>query len=270
MSAVPHRKGYNRQADIPDDLRQGLNCGEAESRTLSEWLAVDRLGLLMHVLPAVGLAWAEKQLQEHIQPLVTLKVTGQMKGIGKALDAVCRNHAQRQEILEALSVHPSDTVRAWGAYMLRADETLPLPERLDSVRRYATDGNMCVRECAWDSFRPYVAADLDTGLALLAGWVVDPDANIRRCAVEGTRPCGVWTAHIPVLKADPALGLGILEPVRADPSRYVQTAVGNWLNDAGKSQPDWACQLTQQWLVESPCPETAWIVKHGRRRLNCS
>ena len=124
-----------------------------------------------------------------------------------------------------------------------------------------------MREIAWDSFRPYVAADLDQALTLLEGWVRDPDPNIRRCAVEGARPRGVWTAHIVALKEEPERGLPLLEPVRSDPSRYVQRAVANWLNDASKSQPDWVKAVCGRWTKESPSRETAWTVEHALRTL---
>lgn len=95
----------------------------------------------------------------------------------------------------------------------------------------------------------------------------DADPNIRRCAVEGTRPRGVWTAHLEALKQDPEPGLALLEPVRSDPSRYVQNAAANWLNDASKSRPDWVQAVAARWAEESPTKETAYIVNRGLRTL---
>ena len=145
--------------------------------------------------------------------------------------------------------------------------SLTLDARLEAARRFAADRNGSVRECAWDSFRPYLANELSRGLKLLEPWVEDLDPNIRRCAVEGTRPRGVWTAHIEALKRDPELGLAILEPVRSDPSRYVQRAVANWLNDASKSRPDWTLSVCKRWTEGSATKETAWIVHHALRTL---
>jgi len=116
---------------------------------------------------------------------------------------------------------------------------LSLPKRLEVMRRFATDRNMSVKEYAWYFLRPYLIADLPKSFELLIPWVQNPDPNIRRCAVEATRPRGVWCQHIPALKSNPELGLTILEFVRSDPSKYVQRSVGNWLNDASKSRPNW-------------------------------
>jgi 3-methyladenine DNA glycosylase AlkC len=126
---------------------------------------------------------------------------------------------------------------------------------------------MAVREAAWASLRNDLLAELDLALELLRPWVLDPDPNIRRCAVEGTRPRGVWCAHSERLKAEPQLALHLLEPVRADPSRYVQLSVGNWLNDASKSQPAWVRTLCARWRRESPAAETAFIVQRALRTI---
>jgi 3-methyladenine DNA glycosylase AlkC len=90
---------------------------------------------------------------------------------------------------------------------------------------------------------------------------------VRRCAVESSRPRGVWTRHLEPLKADPAPGLPLLEPCRADPSDYVRRAVANWLNDASKSRPEWVAALAKRWTRESRCEETAWIVRRATRTL---
>ena len=147
--------------------------------------------------------------------------------------------------------------------MRTADKELSLVDRLEAARPFAADRSVAVRECAWDSFRPYIAADLIKGIGLLKSWVRDPDPNIRRCAVEATRPRGVWTAHIEELKQEPEPGLPLLEPLRSDPSDYVRRSVANWLNDASKSRPDWVRAVCARWTRESETSQTAWIVNHG-------
>ncbi len=261
------RKGAVRRSDIPRDILEGLNEGRLETVTLAEWLAIDMSTLLRSILLAVGLADAEEALAEAVHRLAGEGVTRRLKGVGEALYTVTRDHPRRDTIFDGLAGHSSDMVRAWAAFMHTADASLTLEARLEAARPLAADRNGSVRECAWDSFRSYLANDLSRGLKLLEPWVEDSDPNIRRCAVEGTRPRGVWTAHIETLKRNPQPGLAILEPVRSDPSRYVQRAVANWLNDASKSRPDWTLSVCKRWTEGSPTKETAWIVHHALRTL---
>jgi 3-methyladenine DNA glycosylase AlkC len=261
------RKGAVRRSDIPPDILEGLNEGRLETVTLAEWLAIDMSTLLRSILPAVGLADAEEALAEAVHRLAGEGVTRRLKGVGEALYTVTRDHPRRDTIFDGLAGHSSDMVRAWAAFMHTADASLTLEARLEAARRFAADRNGSVRECAWASFRSYLANDLSRGLKLLEPWVEDSDPNIRRCAVEGTRPRGVWTAHIETLKRNPQPGLAILEPVRSDSSRYVQRAVANWMNDASKSRPDWTREVCKRWTEGSPTKETAWIVHHALRTL---
>ena len=267
METKPRRKGAMRIADIPPDVLRALNEGREETITLVEWLAIDMPTLLRSILPSVGLPEAGNELGRVADGLAGEGVTVRLKSIATALFEATQRHPGRAEVFEAMASHASDMVRAWAAFMLTADKTLPLDQRLVATRRFAADRSVAVRECAWNSFRPYVAADLDQGFRLLEGWVRDPDPNIRRCAVEGTRPRGVWTSHIEALKEDPEPGLVLLEPMCSDPNRYVQNAVANWLNDASKSRPDWVRAVCARWTEQSPTKETAWIIDRGLRTL---
>lgn len=49
--------------------------------------------------------------------------------------------------------------------------------------------------------------------------------------------------HINCLKANPHMVIDLLEIVKCDKSRYVQNAVGNWLNNASKYQPEWIWKI---------------------------
>lgn len=261
--AARTRKGYNRRADIPPPLLRRLNRGEEEPLTLAEWLAIDAVALLRAVLPQAGLARHARGILAAAR--VPQGVMERHRAIGAALFRAAGS--SRSRVFEKLAAHPSGMVREWAAMMLTADPALTIEQRIEAARRFAADHSMNVREIAWSSYRPYLAADLERALRKLAAWVRDPDPNIRRCAVESTRPRGVWCAHLTAMKERPDLGLPLLEPVRADSSRYVQLAVANWINDASKSDAAWAKRLCARWRRESPCPATEAIVQRALRTV---
>lgn len=260
------RKGARRMSEIPPAVLRALNEGREETRTLVEWLAIDAATLLRHVLRDVGLAREAARLRRAFAPFRGEGISRRSRMVGRILHEGLPA-ARRRAAFAKLSAHPSDMARAWASYMVAADESLTLDKRLDLARRFAADGHMAVRECAWDSFRPDLARELARGLRLLRGWVRDRDANIRRCAVEATRPRGVWTEHLGPLKDDPEPGLPLLEPLRSDPSDYVRKAVANWLNDASKSRPEWTRAVCRRWAKESRTPETLWIVRRALRTV---
>jgi 3-methyladenine DNA glycosylase AlkC len=263
----PARKGYASIAAIPPAVRAAIDRAQDDPRTLTEWLAVDTATLLAHVLPEIALGPEALQLVAAVRAFAHLPALKRNARVGALLFDVLQPRADAGTIYERIATHRSSVVREWGAQLVAADRRLTLAQRLACARHYAADAHMAVREIAWASLRNDVLAQLDLALQLFAPWVRDADANIRRCAVEGTRPRGVWCAHSERLKAEPQLALHLLEPLRADPSRYVQLSVANWLNDASKSQPTWVRALCARWRCESPTPETAFIVQRALRTI---
>lgn len=245
-----------RMADVPAEILQALNTGVLESATLAECLSVDFVILARHVLPELG-----DEPATRVDP--ALGITRRMQVMGELIFA----HSGLDRF-DDLARHPSDTVRGWACYALGAAPGLNIAERLQRVRPLADDPNPGLREWAWIALRPCVAEDLPGALRALADWVHAPAANIRRYAVEITRPRGVWCAHLAAMKRDPEPGLALLTPVRADPSRYVQNAVGNWLHDAWKSRPEWVNGVCERWARESNARETAYIIRRALRTQN--
>ncbi len=247
------RTGAQRIADIPPDVLAALNRGELESVNLVEGLAIDMVQLAEVGVPEVA---------ETARSLKDEGVVARSRGIGEALRGQCN-----RKRLSSLARHTSDTIRCWACHALVGAPGLTLADRLEAARPFAVDDHMGVREIAWAAARPFYSADLSRTFRLLEPWVHDENEYARRFAVEGTRPRGVWCRHITELKDDPASGLVVLDPLRSDPSRYVQNAVGNWLNDASKSRPEWVVDVCARWSRDSSTPETKYIARRALRTL---
>jgi 3-methyladenine DNA glycosylase AlkC len=140
-------------------------------------------------------------------------------------------------------------------------------------------GRMVGRHGAFDdrgALRQLICHPADTvqgfacfAIARLIGWVSEPDANLRRFAIEIARSRGVWAKHIAQLRAEPWHGLPLLEPCRHDESRYVQDSVANWLNDAARSRPDRVREVCLEWLQDGPDNSACcYIVKRAQRNLS--
>ncbi len=268
IEKLKERKGAKKLSEIPDEVLKALNQGKIETVNLMEWLAIDIQTLLGNVLVEIGCEQYLNQINKEALKFKNQSAIEQLKGFGETIFNILEKCDNRDAVFEALANHTSDKIRSLSACSISYNKRLSLPKRLQVMRRFATDRNMSVKEDAWYFLRPYLIEDLKKSFELLIPWVKNEDPNIRRCAVEATRPRGVWCKHIPALKENLELGLTILEFVRSDPSKYVQRSVGNWLNDASKSRPNWVISTCVRWQQESPTQETNWIVKHGLRTIN--
>lgn len=269
-SRLHERKGARRRSEIPPQVLAALERGEIETRNLVEWLAIDLEKLITNTLAPAGLERELLQIIADVRALAGEGVMRRMRGAGEAVHRATAARRDRAKIYKTLGAHPSDTIRSIAAYAICADGSLNLTKRLAAARLFAADSHMGVRECAWDSFREYLIKSPVEGLELLQKWVADPDARVRRCAVESTRPRGVWTRHFELLKKEPELALPLLEPVRSDSSDYVRKSVANWINDASKSNAIFAKELCRRWRRESPTAETTWITRRALRTLEKS
>jgi 3-methyladenine DNA glycosylase AlkC len=98
------------------------------------------------------------------------------------------------------------------------------------------------------AIRPFMIHYTKKMVPILKGWTRDKNEHVRRLAAEGSRPRGVWTAHIESFKKDPQPVFEILEPLKADESLYVRKAVANNLNDISKEHPEKVVKLAEKWL----------------------
>jgi 3-methyladenine DNA glycosylase AlkC len=258
------RKGAARIALIPPEVLEALNRGLVPTVNLNEFLALDLPLLARTVASQVGLDPQAERLADTLAMLPAFRPVKRHEHVARALYDLAEPRPDRDAVAHALATHASDVARSWAAQWILFSG-MALPAKLRSVRRFAADPHFGVREIAWMAVRDEVAGEVDAAVGLLRPWVTDTDANIRRFASELTRPRGVWCAQIEVLKAEPWRAAALLEPLRADPSRYVQNSVANWLNDASKSQPGWVESICERWRRESPVAATDYIVRRALR-----
>jgi 3-methyladenine DNA glycosylase AlkC len=240
---------------LASSILHDLNTGTREARHLQECLAVDFQQLMAAVFPVLA-----TEVKTVINPADG--ITKRMAAAGLLLH---RSLIFRD--FSTLLYHSSDTVRGWAAYYVAAMLDLSLEQRLQYIRPLADDRHFGVREWAWLALRPFVIAAPDTSFSLLTPWVHEESANLRRFAVEITRPRGVWCSHLSFLKDNPAPGLVLLEPLKADTARYVQDSVANWLNDASKSCPAWTANVCERWHHESSSAATGYICRRALRTI---
>ena len=266
MQHLLARKGAARISLIPLEVLQALNAGRIPTVNLNEFLALDLPLLACNVARDLGLDPREERLQDTLAMLPAFPAVRRHLHVARALHDLTAPRADRDRIAHALATHPSDVARSWAAQWI-AFSDLDLPARLDAAWRFAADPHFGVREMAWMAVRDAIAADVDAAVRLLQAWATHADPSIRRFASESTRPRGVWCAQIETLKKEPWRGLPLLEPLRADASRYVQNSVANWLNDAAKTQPQWVSEVCKRWSRGRVASATEYIVRRALRSI---
>lgn len=265
---ILNRKGARKVNEIPKEVLQLLQQGKVESVNLTEWLAINHIELLKNVLPSIGL---KNSLESIVAELEKQNVETGMKVIritGTLLDEIIlkENEGNKEDVLLKLSNHISDSVRCWAAFMNKKSNNT-LKDTLTYIRPFAADHHFGVREIAWMSIREDLSQNIEKSVELLVEWAKSEDENIRRFSVESIRPRGVWSKHIEILKQEPEKALPILNLLKSDPSKYVQDSVGNWLNDASKTKPDWVMNLCKEWEKDTDIKSTSRIIKKAKRTI---
>ena len=261
------RKGAKSIKDIPKDILEQLNRGEIETVNLMEFLGIDGKVLLENLL-------AQHNRKEYLKPILaqidnlekqTAIAIGLAIGIGLFEQITIHKDS---DFLPIISTHKADLVRCWATVIIAKTPTLNINQTLQKMEPFASDKHFNVRECAWSAVRENIIQNLDESIKILSKWATSEDENIRRFASEATRPRGVSSEHIKELKKNPELGLPILEPLKSDKSKYVQDSVGNWLNDASKTRPEFVRELCIRWEQESNTKETKYIIKRALRTID--
>ncbi len=260
---ILNRKGARSFKDLNPEVIVYLNKGLIETANLMEWLAVDQLKLLNGVLSDLGKSDWYDSFYEAVSAQKKPSANSNTKIIGITFLQLTND----KTILEHIATHTSDVPRCWAAYWAGSQET-DITKRLSAIKPYASDSHFGVREVAIFATKEAIIEDLDTAINILSKWTSSADENVRRYAAETTRPIGVWTKKIDLLKERPEKGISILEPLKSDASKYVRDTVGNWLNDASKTRPDWVKMICNQWEKESPTKETQYIIKKALRTIN--
>jgi 3-methyladenine DNA glycosylase AlkC len=254
-------------AEIPRAVLDQLNRGETSTLNLVEWLATDQRELVRHVLPVLGLAKAVEPALAAVAALSKPTAMQQTRVIGLVLAEFVEIKETPRSAYQRLVRHASDVVRNWAGFIVVGCRELNFDQRMAALAPLAIDPHFGVREMAWMGLRPALEMELEHAIDRLSTWSLREQEGLRRCASEATRPCGVWCSHLTRLKSEPQLALAILEPLKSDSSKYVQNSVGNWLNDASKSQPAWVESICRRWMRGSRTDETAVIVARALRTI---
>jgi len=266
--AIKNRKGAQKAVDIPLEVLSLLNVGRIETVNLTEWLAVDHSQLVAAVFPALGI---DKNIIEELVCQINQQkkpsTMNTIRLVGALLYEKYANTDFYEPLFKQLSTHLSDSVRCYACYLVALHTEIPLEDKLNRLKPLVGDSHFGVREVIWMALRPEMSEHLDFSIAFFSHWAESEEENIRRFSTEALRPRGVWCAHIEALKEKPELYLPILDKLKADKAKYVQDSVGNWLNDASKTRPDFVIALCERWERESPTKETKYIVKKALRTL---
>lgn len=199
-----------------------------------------------------------------------LSLTKQFDLAVETLYNLSEKKPKREELLAALKDSDSDRMRGYASGLV--------------YQMYRSDPKRCCRELyatgtlpgTWaqesgQRFLKWLMRDYGVKPILrhCAKWVKDEDETARRLWVEALRPLGVWTGHLKELKDDPSILEPILSALLNDPSRYVQLAVGNCLNDVSKNNPDTVCEWVKSWRKQglADSAQAHFIIERGMRTL---
>ena len=263
MKELLQRKPARRTSEVPEVVKRELSAGTLETKNLVEWLVVDRFGLLVSLIEHGLISATPGELEELKVDMLQVAALKQSQRIGLFLKDRMK---VGDELWKSLSAHTSDVVREWAAIVVGLSD-LKFARKLAWIKLFADGDTAGLREVAWIALRQDVISNPVASIEALIPWTGSRSDRLRRYASEVTRPCGVWAPYCPELRKAPELAIDLLEPLMSDDSKYVRDSVGNWLNDASKTVPEWVRQTAQRWLDQSNTPETQYIVRRAMRTI---
>ena len=209
--------------------------------------------------------------------LHTLELKARAMQVADALEATLpASFADAATLLEAALAPPGDETQPtagsvadnglagwilWPVGEFIARRGVEAPERGLQALHAVTQ-----RFTAEFAIRPYIVAHPALVFRILAEWVHDPSAHVRRLVSEGSRPRLPWGLQLRSLITDPTPTLPLLAALQDDDSAYVRRSVANHLNDIAKDHP----HLVADWL-EAHLPrasaERRALLRHASRTL---
>jgi 3-methyladenine DNA glycosylase AlkC len=239
------------------------------NKEILEWLAIDHFKIIETNFSEIGISKENTELiLEKIRGQKKPSTMSTTKLVGTTIYELYSTNKELNSIFNKLSSHLSDTIRCYSPYLKSLNVKLSIEEKLSHSKGLIADKHFGIREIVWMALRPEIEKDLSKSINILSSWTTSKDENIRRFTTESIRPRGVWCKHIEELKENPEMALPILQNLKSDKSKYVQDSVGNWLNDASKSKPNFVIELCEKWHKESSTKETAKIIKRAKRTID--
>ncbi len=223
-------------------------------------------------LPSVDATAFENRILSELDQL-ELKQRAQL--ISDQLHAVLPSNFKRRNKILAAMMHPKTAalseqesdehgICGWGMMplcMVVGQHGLSEFEASLALLREMTS-----RFTAEFDVRPFLIADQNKALQIMAPWVEDPDEHVRRLFSEGTRPRLPWGQRLQALVVDPSPMIPYLTALRDDPSEYVRRSVANHLNDIAKDHPDLVADIAADWL-QGADKNRERLVRHACRSL---
>jgi len=241
--------------------------------------AVDHIS--RHIQRAAPKAFDKKAFQKHASAgLESLELKDRVRHIADALHVSIKGSYQARvkgfikalaklEEVEGKSTHSQSASSGLHGFMvwplLQYIETHGLD---DFETSFAGMHAMTQRFTAEFAIRPFLMRDDVWVFKQLNQWKGDPSDHVRRLCSEGIRLNLPWGLKVPVLERKLNRNVKMLNTLKFDPSKYVQTSVANHLKDISSVDPDLMVTICQSWIKAKKQRKTIqWIIAKASQNL---